>query len=496
MGVPASHGRRSPLMRLSIRSTGRDRSDLVTIPVPVKCSMAVVPRTAHNALYLYWARILFVLAVMLVLYTTLFPFDSLKGLERIGPESWRRVDWRLIRPDAHTDIPRNIALYMPVGFAWAAAIATAGRSRFSLIVGAIGGCACLSSLTEILQIAMPERAPSAADVVSNTLGAAIGLTLWLRIGRNALAGLARFAASIRSRLSPALAVGLLIVYSSGLYALNERLAASTAVRDWNPDYPLALGNEPQGDRAWRGSISHLFFYDRALSKDEVSTLLESDSAVPQLPPDPLVYYPLNGPPYADAVSGAEELSWHGETAPLAAPMVGPMAWLQTREPARRLISGIDGSSQFAVGVTVASSEVEQAGPARIVTLSADPNQRNLTLGQSGPDLSIRLRTPATGLNGTMPQFIFPDVFSDRLPHRLVVSYDGFELAAYADSLESRRALKLRPSVTLVRSFLLTDWWEIRLGWASQIQYQILSVLLLFTPLGLLLAVLLSPETPK
>jgi len=70
------------------------------------------------------------------------------------------------------------------------------------------------------------------------------------------------------------------------------------------------------------------------------------------------------------------------------------------------------------------------------------------------------------------------------------------VAAYADSPESRRALKLRPSVTLVRSFLLTDWWEIRLGWASQIQYQILSVLLLFTPLGLLLAVLLSPETPK
>jgi hypothetical protein len=173
-----------------------------------------------------------------------------------------------------------------------------------------------------------------------------------------------------------------------------------------------------------------------------------------------------------------------------------MAWLQTREPARRLISGIDGRSQFTVGITVASAEVEQAGPARIVTLSADSYQRNLTLGQSGPDLSIRVRTPATGLNGTMPQFLFPDVFTDRLPHRLVVTYDGFELAAYVDSPESCRALQLRPSVTLVRSFLLTDWWEVRLGRASQIQYQILSALLLFTPLGLFLALLLSPEAPK
>jgi hypothetical protein len=351
-------------------------------------------------------------------------------------------------------------------------------------------------LTEILQIALPARAPSVADVLSNTLGAAIGSALWPRIGRHALAGMASLAVSIRLRLSPGLVVGLLIVYGLGLYAFSARLAGSTAVRDWDPDYPLALGNEPQGGRAWRGSISHLFFYDRALSKDEVSALLESNSAVPQLPPNPLVHYPLNGPPYADAVSGRELLSWRGEAPPVAGLTVGPMAWLQTREPARRLISRIDRGSQFTVGVTVASAEVEQAGPARIVTLSADANRRNLTLGQSGPDLSVRLRTPATGLNGTTPQFIFSDVFPDRLPHRLVVTYDGVELAAYADCPESRRALELRPSVTLVRSFLPTDLWEVRLGWASQLHYQILSAMLLFAPLGLLLALLLSPDVPK
>jgi VanZ family protein len=455
--------------------------------------MAVASSTAHDAIRSYWARILLVFAVLLVLYTTWFPFDFFTRLERIGPEMWHRVDWRLIRQDAHTDIPRNIVLYTPVGFALAAVIAIARRRRFPVVVGAISGCACLSLLTEVLQITLPARVPSVADVFSNTLGAAIGSALWPRIGTRVLAGIATLAASIRSRLSPGLAVGLLIVYALGLYAFSARLTGSTAVRDWNPDYPLVLGNEPQGDRAWRGSISHLFFYDRALSKDEVSTLLESDSAVPQLPPNPLVYYPLDGPPYADAVSGGELLSWRGEAPPVAGPTVGPMAWLQTREPARRLISRIDRGSQFTVGVTVASDEVEQTGPARIVTLSADANRRNLTLGQSGPDLSVRLRTPATGPNGTTPQFVFPDVFPDRRSHRLVVTYDGFELAAYSDCPESRRALALSPSIALVGSFLPADLWEVRLGWASQVQYQILSATLLSTPLGLLLALLLSPE---
>jgi hypothetical protein len=41
----------------------------------------------------------------------------------------------------------------------------------------------------------------------------------------------------------------------------------------------------------------------------------------------------------------------------------------------------------------------QAGPARILTISSDAYERNLTLAQDGDDLVLRLRTQKTGRNG-------------------------------------------------------------------------------------------------
>ena len=57
---------------------------------------------------------------------------------------------------------------------------------------------------------------------------------------------------------------------------------------------------------------------------------------------------------------------------------------------------------------------DQTGPARIFTLSADPYYRDLTIGQQGENLVLRLRTPETDLNGTrandLPFAELPGVF--------------------------------------------------------------------------------------
>jgi hypothetical protein len=52
----------------------------------------------------------------------------------------------------------------------------------------------------------------------------------------------------------------------------------------------------------------------------------------------------------------------------------------------------------------------QVGPARILSLSWDPYLRNLTLGQDGDSLVLRLRTPATDENG-MPELRIPNTLS-------------------------------------------------------------------------------------
>lgn len=76
-----------------------------------------------------------------------------------------------------------------------------------------------------------------------------------------------------------------------------------------------------------------------------------------------------------------------------------------------------------------SAEPFQVGPARIFTISADPFFRNLTLGQEDHDLIVRLRTPATSLNG-VPQYVLQDVFRSNgwLELDLLIAGDKLRLA--------------------------------------------------------------------
>jgi hypothetical protein len=68
------------------------------------------------------------------------------------------------------------------------------------------------------------------------------------------------------------------------------------------------------------------------------------------------------------------------------------------------------SQRLAIHLRVRPALSQQWGPARIMTLSHDTQARNFTVAQSGDDLSLRLRTPATGPNG-LPEVRVPDVFS-------------------------------------------------------------------------------------
>jgi VanZ like family len=94
---------------------------------------------------------------------------------------------------------------------------------------------------------------------------------------------------------------------------------------------------------------------------------------------------------------------------------------------------------------------KQTGPARIMTMSLDHHHRDFTIGQEGTDLILRLRTPASDLNGKVdgdPVASIPNVFRFMRwvtiglriePGQLELAVDG-ELAARrslpADPLEN------------------------------------------------------------
>jgi VanZ family protein len=67
--------------------------------------------------------------------------------------------------------------------------------------------------------------------------------------------------------------------------------------------------------------------------------------------------------------------------------------------------------EFMLRLRVSPSSIDQSGPARIFTVSVDTLHRNLTIGQEGSSLIVRLRTTDTTLNGT-PPYVLPATFRD------------------------------------------------------------------------------------
>ena len=77
--------------------------------------------------------------------------------------------------------------------------------------------------------------------------------------------------------------------------------------------------------------------------------------------------------------------------------------VRSDRPAIQLMDAVRKSQALSIEVWFRPADLEQSGPARIVTLSRNGNQRNFTLGQDGAKIDVRLRTSKTSKNG-IPSF--------------------------------------------------------------------------------------------
>jgi VanZ family protein len=185
------------------------------------------------------------------------------------------------------------------------------------------------------------------------------------------------------------------------------------IKAWDCGFPLVVANESSGDRPWRGSIRGLAIYPRALAAGEVARIavvpfsregLHSrqdagalmvyhfdrigDPRVPQLLP--------NRPELDLLLPPTDRSTWH--TSAGALDVIGPIRIQGDRVP-RELCRAIQASGAFTVEVEIASADQAQSGPARILSYSSGPYQRNFTLAQEGGGVVLRVRTPWNGTNG-------------------------------------------------------------------------------------------------
>jgi hypothetical protein len=89
-------------------------------------------------------------------------------------------------------------------------------------------------------------------------------------------------------------------------------------------------------------------------------------------------------------------------------------------------------SQLTLVVWMRPDNLDQSGPARIVTYSQSPANRNFTLGQIGNTLTFRLRTPASGINGVSPALYTGPVLSLDKTSFVAAVYDGRTSRLYVD----------------------------------------------------------------
>jgi hypothetical protein len=256
----------------------------------------------------------------------------------------------------------------------------------------------------------------------------------------------------------------------------------SSLKIWNDNFPLLLGNEGTGDRPWQGYISELYLGDRAIEPTEANNLISFPSQLSQkaLESSTIAYYQFNNQEkYTDKTGQLPHLAWQGKlnnSQTSQGILLSGDSWLSTETPATLLRQKITESSQFTIIATIATANIEQIGPARIVSFSKDPFNANFSLGQDKNNLVFRLKTPLTGKNGSRPELLIPNIFDNLLTHRLIITYADSILQIYLDSLGNFHKLALVPGTVLMSYFLPAKAY-------NSANFMFLYYCLVFIPLG-------------
>lgn len=445
---------------------------------------------------------------------TLFPYDFFL-VETINDFTWAGLLARAYRPVLMPlEFLANIIMFVPLGFGCALRL----RKKTIVACLTILSISLAATLTiEFLQIFLPSRTPSHTDLIANTLGGGLGFVLWRYwqplsqsrwvrqiwdlqaiAHRTLIKPLLPYWQLIKPRPKTQrslLAVALCSYCCLTLWGtLALRNANPWGLSNWDSTYPLLLGNELKGDRPWSGQISNVQIYAQQLDSAAIQQLLNKPER-PLKQAAPIAHYPLSGTaPFVDQTAHLPALIWQGRSPPSSAiapaqtVSVSPQRWLETRSPPTALVQQVKAAQAFTISLTAKTASKQQSGPARILSISKGPYYRNLTIGQKGSHLSLRLRTPITKDNGQRPEFFVPNVFSSTAePHQLILTYSANRLALYVDTLASGQKLIFSPEMTLFWKFSPPFLSTVHLNSAISLLCRLLYRALWLLPIGIILA---------
>lgn len=355
------------------------------------------------ALLIYWSYVLIV---------TFHPFELSQDFSLSlghGASAFKTLaidGWNWLGP---RDFLLNILLFVPFGFLFYSLWRASFRSTIATIavVTFAGGAA--SFMIEFAQV-FASRNSSAIDLISNTLGTAAGAYGYARCKRGIIELIDEWTGRFLSS-KIALCCTLIFATLPGAYALEQ---SRVPFWRWDTGLSLQLGNEPSWNRPWLGKIYLVALYRRALAESEIAKNFMAGysgaASLSRINSDLIALYTfddgagniihdrsLSGPALDLQMSGNAGVRWLGESNGIE--FVKPSI-VKSKVPAVKLVEAVRATDELSVEVWMTPQNVTQNNASRIVSLSRDSGARNFSVGQEGADLHFRLRTPASGNNGT------------------------------------------------------------------------------------------------
>ncbi len=427
----------------------------------------------------WWETAVFVSTILIISYGTLFPFDFIFVKSRFI------LDWNLFSYYAARDFPPNVLLFVPFGYSMAVLLARWLKRPFTIVwlTSLLGFL--FSLLIEYLQTYL-DRFPSAADILANTIGTIVGIITYLIFG----AFLFRWIQWAKQKTSPGI-IGLgIVLYLGGLFMATWLVEQAVSLDSWDNAYPLVLGNELTGDRPWQGTVLNLFATDVPLSDVEINRIMSGETPLLVLDKTPITFYALNDETgLHDQIGNSAPFVWQGNGRLGNNTLLSQAQWLATSAPVATLSEQVKATTAFTIGALVTPGQALQYGPARIISISTDPYHRNMTIGQEGDDLVIRMRTRLSGENGRKPQLVIPDVFADNVSHQFIITYHDQIIRTFVDDIEHVYTFKFTPPVMLFWVLTPIETTQIRLSAVNTAVFQIMYISLILVPLLLSLPAL-------
>ena len=121
--------------------------------------------------------------------------------------------------------------------------------------------------------------------------------------------LSKYEEVIEGWLSPLRTTVLLLVYFGLCFGVSIPLQQQTRLSNWDPQCALFVGNDASGERGWKGQVSRLQVWNRALPKGLVHRMA-AGSLAPDAESGLLVSYDFTMPaPYLDRRKFLPGLAW-------------------------------------------------------------------------------------------------------------------------------------------------------------------------------------------